>query len=125
MLTGESLQVPVYALLSGFPVELLGVGINHDPEGDPARFDGFPSDELRRGFLETVSVLTGLAETGRFPIRPGDHCDWCDYRSACRRGHPPTDFREDHAADARDARDCWQKNSKLPTLRDVRGEESR
>ncbi len=123
MLSGGSLQVPVYALISGSPVELLGVGLNHDPAIDLASFDGFASDEQRRGFLETLSVLAGLAAQGRFPIHPGDHCDWCDYRASCRRGHPPTVFREDHATDVQDARDCWRKTAKRPTIGAVRGEE--
>ena len=120
MLSGGALQVPIYALLSGSPVELLGVGPVHDPETDLARFDGFKSDEQREGVLETVRVLFALAEEGRFPIHPGDHCDWCDYRPACRRGHPPTVFRESHAKDAADARDCWSKTAKAPSLAAVR-----
>jgi len=123
MLSGGALQVPIYALLNGSPVELLGVGRDHDPATDVARFDGFASDEQRRGFLETLVVFADLAGEGRFPIHPGDHCDWCDYRAACRRGHPPTLFREDHATDVQDARDCWRKTAKLPTLGAVRGEE--
>lgn len=123
MLSGSSLQVPIYALLNGSPVELLGVGRDHDPATDVALFDGFASDEQRRGFLETLVVLADLAGEGRFPIHPGDHCDWCDYRAACRRGHPPTLYREEHAADVKDARDCWRKTAKLPTLGAVRGEE--
>jgi RecB family exonuclease len=123
MLSGGALQVPIYALLSGSPVELLGVGLNHDPAIDVAGFDGFASDEQRRGFLETLVVLANLAGQGRFPIHPGDHCDWCDYRPACRRGHPPTLFREAHATDVKDAHDCWRKTAKLPTVSAVRGEE--
>jgi RecB family exonuclease len=120
MLSGAALQVPIYALLSGSPVELLGVGPGHDPGSDVARFDGFKSDDQRLGVLETLRVLTGLAEAGRFPIRPGDHCAWCDYRSACRHGHPPTVFRESHARDVADARDCWSKTAKAPSLAAVR-----
>jgi RecB family exonuclease len=123
MLSGSSLQVPIYALLNGSPVELLGVGLDHDPAMDVATFEAFASDEQRRGFLETMTVLADLAGEGRFPIHPGDHCEWCDYRAACRRGHPPTLFREDHATDVRDARDCWKKTSKLPTIGAVRGED--
>ncbi len=124
MLSGAALQVPIYALLSGSPVELLGVGRNHDPAIDVVRFDGFKSDEQREGFLETLRVLCALADAGRFPIRPGDHCDWCDYRSACRRGHPPTAFRDGHAADVKDARDCWSKTAKAPSIAAIRSEDA-
>jgi hypothetical protein len=120
MLSGEEFQVPVYALFSGLPVELLGVG--PDPDIDVARFASFKSEELREGFLETLRVVAGLTDAGRFPIRPGPRCDWCDYRSACRRGHPPTEYREDHAVDIQDARDCWSKTAKLPSLAAVRHE---
>jgi len=122
MLSGGALQVPIYALLSGSSVELLGVGPKHDPDTDFVRFDGFKSDDQREGFLETLRVLIALADAGRFPIHPDDHCDWCDYRSACRHGHPPTLFREGHAADVKDARDCWSKTAKAPTLAAVRRE---
>jgi hypothetical protein len=95
MLSGAALQVPIYALLSALPVELLAVGPN--PDVDVLRFENFKSDEQRTGFLETLRIVAALSEAGRFPIRPGSHCDRCDYRSACRRGHPPTEYREDHA----------------------------
>jgi RecB family exonuclease len=120
MLSGTELQVPIYALTSGLPVELLGVGA--DPDVDRVPFSGFKSDEQRAGFLETLRVVTALIDAGRFPIRPGRQCNRCDYRSACRRGHPPTEYREDHAADVRDARDCWSKTDKLPSLVAVRRE---
>jgi RecB family exonuclease len=124
MLGGGAMQVPIYALLSGSPVELLGVGPKHDPETDVARFDGFASDDQRKGFLETLRVLIALVDAGRFPIHPDDHCDWCDYRSACRHGHPPTLFREEQASDVQDARDCWSKTVKAPTLAAVRREDT-
>jgi hypothetical protein len=74
--------------------------------------------------LETVGVLVALARSGRFPIHPGIHCDWCDYRSACRRGHPPTLFREERAADVEDAHACWSKTAELPTMDAVRREDA-
>jgi len=120
MLTGEALQVPIYALISGSPVELLGVGPRHDAE--VVRFDGFRSTEERVGVLETLRVVAALAAAGRFPIHAADHCGWCDYRSACRHGHPPTRFRESHAADVADARDCWSKTAKTPSIAAVRRE---
>jgi RecB family exonuclease len=124
MLSGGALQVPIYALLSGAPVELLGVGPKHDPDTDFVQFDGFKSDEQREGVLETLRVLAALADSGRFPIHPGDHCAWCDYRSACRHGHPPTLFREGHTADVKDARACWSKTAKAPSIAAVRREDA-
>ncbi len=124
MLSGEELQVPLYALLSGFPVELLGAGPTHNPSIDVVRFERFKTEDQRQGFLETLGVLVALADSGRFPIHPGGHCDWCDYHSACRRGHPPTLFREDRAADVEDARACWGKTAKKPSIAAVRAEET-
>jgi hypothetical protein len=123
MLSGRALPVPLYALIASATVELLGVGPAHDPVEDVVHFDGFDSDAVRAGVLETVGVAAALAKAGRFPIHRGDHCDWCDYRPACRRSHPPTQFREDRADDARDARDCWRKTDKAPLLSILRKEQ--
>ncbi len=120
MLSGAALQVPIYALVSGSPVELLGVGPRS--EARVVRFEGFDSPEERDGVLETLRIVAALAATGRFPLRSGGHCAWCDYRSACRRGHPPTEFRETEAEDTRDARDCWSKTDKAPSLPVPRGD---
>jgi PD-(D/E)XK nuclease superfamily len=123
MLSGSALQVPIYALIANASVELLGVGRDNEPE--VVVFEDFKNREQRDGVLETLRVAATLAVAGRFPIRPDDHCRNCDYRSACRRGHPPTEFREDHAEDVRDARDCWAKSVKTPSLAAVRGESRR
>jgi RecB family exonuclease len=118
MVSGLELQVPIYALIAGAPVELLGVGPRSD--GEIARFDDFKSSAVREGVLETLRVAAALAAGGTYPIHSGAHCEICDYRSACRRTHPPTEFREEAAPDASDARDCWKKNDKMPSLAAVR-----
>jgi hypothetical protein len=126
VLSGAQLQVPLYALLQGAPVELLGVGPKHvpgpgeDPDPRFVRFDGFKNADHRAGMLETLRVLAQLAADGRFPLRSGPHCGHCDYAAACRKNHPPTEHREQTAPDVADARDCWQKKDKLPTLAAVR-----
>jgi hypothetical protein len=89
MVSGGALQVPIYALISGLPVELLGVGPNHDPQDDVVRFDGFGSADERNGVLETLRVVATLAKSGCFPLRRGDHCEWCDFRSAWSFDSPP------------------------------------
>src|SRR5262249_39004253 len=120
MLTGNALQVPLYALLTGCPIEVVRVSRGVPP--DVAPFDGFKSAEHECGVVETLRTVAELARVGSFPIRSGAHCDWCDYASACRPNHPPTAFREDHADDIRDVRDCWRKTVKTPTLKAVRRE---
>ncbi|HZN53797.1 MAG TPA: PD-(D/E)XK nuclease family protein [Candidatus Polarisedimenticolaceae bacterium] len=126
MLSGKELQVAIYALLTGFPVELLGVGPRHAAEtGEETdarfvRFEGFDKTALRDGVVETLGAVLALASSGRFPIRAGSHCGFCDYASACRKGHPPTEYREEQAEDIADARDCWGKKVKSPSLSSVR-----
>ncbi len=127
MLSATELQVALYQILFGAPVELLGVGPRYSDEtaGGPddarfLRFNGFRTSALREGFLETVRVLSAGTASGVFPIRPSRRCGTCDYRKACRTGHPPTEFREEHAADARDLHDVWAKSAKKPTLAAVR-----
>jgi hypothetical protein len=107
-------------MVANAAVELLGVGCDNEPEYE--LFTGFKKPEHQEGVLETLRVAAALAHAGRFPIRPGDHCNNCDFRPACRKGHPPTEFRNDRAADVRDARDCWSKSGKAPTLAAVRAE---
>ncbi len=128
MLRGGALQVPLYRMIAGGDcrVELLGVGPEFDaPEGSEpperhVRFDGFESGEIEAGFRETVRALLRLAGAGRFPLRAGRHCRYCPYAKACRRNHPPTAEREEHAPDSSDFRDLALKTKKAPTLASVR-----
>ena len=127
MLSGARLQVPLYALLEGTAVDLLGVGARHAPPPDApddsrfVRFDGLTGVQ-DAGMRETLGVLARLPVDGRFPLRPGRHCRYCEYASACRRSHPPTEHREALAPDVRDVRDCWEKSATVPTLSAVRAE---
>jgi RecB family exonuclease len=127
MLNATQLQVALYQILFDAPVELLGVAPHHADDTAGAlddsrfrRFDGFKTATLCDGFVETVRVLAAGSAAGAFPIRPSRRCRTCEYRVACRKGHPPTEFREEHAADARDLRDVWAKSTKKPTLAAVR-----
>jgi RecB family exonuclease len=128
MLRGTTLQAPLYHLLSGgAAVEVLGVGPDHDPEegaGDDerlARFEGFDSDALREGFLESLEVLASSPQRGVYPLLDDVACRWCAYVSACRKDHAPTASR--HEREDSDLRDLRRKTkSKAPTLALVRGE---
>jgi ATP-dependent helicase/nuclease subunit B len=128
MLKGETMQVPLYFLLSGesAAVELIGVGPEYDPltksESERrARFAGFEDRAQRDGFVETVRTLLSLVSSGSFPMNPERHCSWCPYRQACRHNHPPSREREEHAADSSGFRDVQRKNkTKKPTLSLVR-----
>jgi len=118
MLKGHNLQVAVYALIENTPVDLLGAGRDQDVRW--ARFGGFETPDLRDGIVETIRTVARLDETGTYPMSPDRHCAWCAFRSACRRSHPPSVFRGDHAADATDRRDLQGKSAMRPTLAIVR-----
>jgi ATP-dependent helicase/nuclease subunit B len=124
MLKGHELQVPLYQMLAGgdSTVELLGVGPYYALENDEDRrvsFTGFPKDELRQGFLETLRSLLDLARRGRYPLRADRHCSWCAYRLACRRNHPPTLHREWLDADGRRYARSQDKSTRNPLMKDV------
>jgi ATP-dependent helicase/nuclease subunit B len=115
MLRGLQLQVPLYHLMSGGGVVLLGVGpdFEDEPDRSTARFEGFESAAMADGFRETLRVLDRLRRSGVFPLRRDDRrCGWCDFRRACRRNHPPTRHREEMAADAADLRDLQSKSTR-------------
>jgi ATP-dependent helicase/nuclease subunit B len=123
MLKGEQLQVPLYLMMGGedSTVELLGVGPAYDLDDEDSHphFDGFPKDEHRRGFLETLRTLVALPLRGRFPLNEKGPCSWCPYKIACRRNHPPTIHRETRYDDGRRYRALLRKNRGKPFLRDL------
>jgi len=124
MLKGHELQVPLYQMLAGedSTVELLGVGPHYaleDEEDRRVSFAGFPKDELRQGFLETLRSLLDLARRGRYPLRADRHCSWCAYRLACRRNHPPTLYREGLDPDGQRYARSQDKSTRKPLMKDV------
>jgi len=119
MLKGRNLQVAVYSLLEGAPVDLLGVGRDHEERF--ARFPGFDTVPLRDGIIETIRTVARLDETGTYLMNADAHCAWCGFRSACRHGHPPSIGRNERAADGRDYLDLAEKSVKRATLAIVRG----
>jgi len=98
-LRGEHVQLPMYVLMgmrrqgSSTPLpeaEVVGLGPNFFPDfgfvgSGPNRFEVERFEKLEAGFLETLSVLSHLVETGRFPFRTDRHCRWCQFHLACRR----------------------------------------
>lgn len=127
MLKGRALQVPLYQLLAGegSEVELLGVGPSYgiDEEITVASFSGFAKAEQSEGFRETLRVLLRLARAGRFPLLKGRHCEWCAWRPACRRNHPPTRHREEVARDTAAFRSVGAKNTRRPLIETGAGED--
>jgi ATP-dependent helicase/nuclease subunit B len=123
MLKGHQLQVPLYALLEDgdATVELLGVGPFYaalDEADRVAVFDGFPSNDRRAGFIETLGTLIDLARRGRYPLRSDRQCSWCAYRLACRWNHPPTLHRETLDTDGRRYASLQDKSTRKPRIAD-------
>ena len=48
-------------------------------------------------FLSILGSLLGRIAKGAFPIRSGNHCSHCDFRTMCRRNHLPTRLRAEAA----------------------------
>jgi RecB family exonuclease len=128
LVTGNALQAPLYALLTGATeVELLGIGPAHaGKERSERRLSLRSLGPLEAGFVETLGVLYDLLQHGAYPLNEKGPCGWCEYRRACRRKHPPTLTREETRADARDFRDVKEKTgSQRTTLREVRAHRAR
>jgi len=124
MLRGQTLQVPLYAMLAGekAEVQLLGVGPDFDPAEEVATpaFSGFGKENQTAGFRETLRELIDLRSRACFPIRKHDKvCGWCAYREACRATHPPTEERELHSRDGELLRLLQAKSTKAPQLIDL------
>ncbi len=49
--------------------------------------------ERREEFERHLRELLGTIQRGEFPIRPGEACQRCEYRTMCRRSHLPTRLR--------------------------------
>ncbi len=56
------------------------------------------SSEVGKLLHTTIEVLVQGIQDGRYFIMPGDYCDTCKFRVACRREHPSTWWRA-HRAD--------------------------
>jgi hypothetical protein len=51
-------------------------------------------------FYQNLAFLMKNIETGAFYIRPSGsrgYCEWCDYKSICRREHKPTQIRSQNS----------------------------
>jgi RecB family exonuclease len=112
ILSARRSQLPLYVLLAGIhalagegiEAEFLGIGPAYLPDRGAARsgpvtLTGDVLDETRDGFRETLGVLGDLVRHGRFPFRSGRHCDWCEFRRACRRRHHASRQRVESRAD--------------------------
>ncbi len=102
---GFRLQPPLYVLMQLPPdgngggalperVEFVYLAPHWDPmvqrSGfDAAEWQGRAANQLRHTF---TLLLNGVRE-GQFPILPDRYCNYCDFRTACRRHHGPTWWR--------------------------------
>src|SRR5690606_31979767 len=102
MLKGERLQLLLYAMVlesSGQPaaeqLEIRALQRRRGSAVPQLRHELDKAGEFLRGRLaagvrETLVILGRLLARGAFAPRQGRHCGYCDFRSACRRYHPPS-----------------------------------
>jgi RecB family exonuclease len=140
-LRGRRMQMPLYALMAGagrlrasgepvaaerasIAVEVLGVGARFEPEPQEARAVLEPKslDAMKDGFLETLAVLLRLDDAGLYPLNETPSCQFCDFRAACRRGHPATVERLGNNAALRDYALVRRKSSRARLLAQVTGD---
>jgi RecB family exonuclease len=145
-LKGRRLQMPLYALMAAagrlrgsgeevsgerasIAVEVLGVGPRFEREPDEARavLEAAVLDATKEGFLETLAVLLRLGDAGLYPLNETPFCTFCEFRRACRRGHPATLDRLANNPALRDYALLRRKSSRAKLLaqvaRDAGGEE--
>jgi ATP-dependent helicase/nuclease subunit B len=116
MLKGTTLQAPLYRLLAGEDATVEMIGIHPELGEDDARvsFSGFEKEAQEASFRDTLRVLLQLRNGGNFPFNDDRHCQWCPYKSACRRGHPPSVARERQSTDAAGYRGLGGKSTRRP-----------
>lgn len=56
--------------------------------------------EQRPAFEAHLRRYLDRIARGEFIVRPGDHCKYCDFRTACRKSHRPSIIRAEEADDA-------------------------
>ncbi|GEM_PF-5472934 len=104
-LRGERLQAPVYLRFAEIFVEA-GAGRESGQTalvfyhlapfwpGGPLVIYEFPESgwqgECGAMLKRTISALLQGIENGRFFMKPGDHCPFCEIRALCRKNHSPS-----------------------------------
>lgn len=104
-LRGKRLQAPIYLRLAEIFAEARDGSENGQTESvfyhlapfwpdGPLVVSKFPESgwqgECGIMLKETISTLLQGIESGRFFMKPGDHCDFCDVRPLCRKNHLPS-----------------------------------
>ena len=108
ILSGQHCQLLLYAHLAGaahvdeLEVQIVRPGLDPGTETFHS-IDAQPllTGEVAQRFATTMQVLAQLRATGFYPRNPeqGD-CEWCEFRIACRRLHPPSRERVARAPQA-------------------------
>jgi DNA helicase-2/ATP-dependent DNA helicase PcrA len=78
----ESLQLSIYAMgaraMGFFPRDLVFLNLNGNEEVVTARTEA----QLDKARCRIDDVARGIA-AGNFPPKPGQHCQWCNYKRLC------------------------------------------
>ena len=107
-LRGYRLQPPLYArlLMPGMPptsqVQFIFLAPQWEPPVARSMFDvAALSGEPDRRIQQTLRLLIGGLQTGRFFILPDTYCDHCEFRVICRREHQPSWWRSYRAEEVK------------------------
>ncbi|MCS6284763.1 MAG: exodeoxyribonuclease V subunit gamma [Nitrospira sp.] len=107
-LRGYRLQPPLYArlLMPGLPptsqVQFIFLAPQWEPPVARSMFDvAALSGEPDRRIQQTLRLLIGGLQTGRFFILPDTYCDHCEFRVICRREHQPSWWRSYRAEEVK------------------------
>ncbi len=101
IMKGSFLQLPVYLGLAKAQEVAIYNLQELEKGGEPRSISADFWEEYGKKLAEGIKGLVSVVREGRFYIRPGDdfgqiYCDWCDYKTICRKNHQPTRFRSLH-----------------------------
>ncbi len=112
IMKGKSFQLPVYLALAKTwlesqknPAAKSGRAVFYrlDEENaidTPLEIGANFWEEHGDRFYENLAFLVKNIESGTFYIRPSDgrgYCQWCDYKTICRKEHKPTQIRSENS----------------------------
>jgi RecB family exonuclease len=93
MSQGRKMQAAFYHWLGDGPT---WAGYEHLYEGGAHKRVGLTDQEFQLaepGLKEILGAAVDLRQGGRFVLRRGRHCDWCDVTATCTRQHRPATLR--------------------------------
>jgi putative RecB family exonuclease len=108
-LADKSLQLSIYALAmsASKPVKSL---IFQNMGDNTAIISLRPPESLQKAEARIAAAAEGIAE-GAFEPKPGNHCNWCGYRSICPVKELRPRLLTENAADANGQLSLWAEST--------------